>query len=120
MTHAVKTYCIADALAVMALKAGEIPAEDLKGILAMATDIPEDRLADAVAELEASGLPRAVQGMALMFRMANGREPTVPDMRETLKKAVWNDDHDKTATLNMGLENEDGSERADITITKKY
>lgn len=120
MTHDVKSYCLADAAAALALSSPSASDAELKGILAMASDVPAERIDTCFAELKAGDMFSALRGMAMVAEMALGHKPSVDEIRDVFQSCVWNDDGNNQATVNLTIASEDGSEDAKISVTKRY
>lgn len=117
MTHDVKSYDLKDAATALAMTDPAASDAELKGILAMASDIPEERLETAFAELRKTDTIQSLRGMVLILRMALGRAPTTAELNDCFQSFAWNDDGHASLTATIKVEADDGE--AEIKITKK-
>lgn len=114
MTHCVKSYDLADAMAAISLMPADTSEGELKGILAVASDVPPHRLDACFAGIK-DMLP-TVHNFVVIARMALGHQPSVGEMREFFELFQWNDDNIDKTTTRLRIEAMDGT--AEITINR--
>ena len=115
-----KTYSVVDAAVLFSLTPAGTPDGELKAILVSATDIPADKIDTCWTELKASGMVNSLRGLAMVQKMASGKEPTVEAMREAFKGATWTDDGESHATYQVEFEDEDGNKQAEVSIKTHF
>lgn len=100
-------YDVGIAIANMAVAEEDTSDQELKGILAAGSDIPEDRLDFALNELK-QGLP-TIRMLMLAFEFANGRPPSIQEIAEDiLQSATWVDDEKKNFHVETQVIDENG------------
>lgn len=115
-----KSYDIVDASALIALSPMGTSDEEVKAILIAATDIPADKIDTCFNELKPSGMIGHLRGLAMLYRLATGEEPTPEAMRQTFQGAVWNDDGESTSTYKVKIVDDDGETTSEITVQNTY
>jgi hypothetical protein len=114
------TYDIVDACALLALTPAGTPEAELRSILIAATDIPENRIAVCLAELNASQMINHLRGLAMLHKAVTGEVQTPATLKATFQGAVWNDDGEGHTTYKVTVQDEDGGNSSEITIKNTY
>lgn len=116
------SYDIVDACALLAMTPPGTPDGELKAIMVSATDIPVDRIDACLAELKTSDMVNNLRGLAMLYRLSTGNEPTVEVLHGTFQGAVWNDDNEGHTTYKIKVVPADGEEgpTTEINVKTEY